>query len=212
MSKFRWPIGPLFIGILGPLFLFGELAEEVVEKEPSSIDGSILNFLHVHATSTADSIMLLASAGGSGTILVPLNVALGLLLLYQKRNWALTFWSLSVVGAAALNLFAKQLFQRARPALWLSIAPEKTYSFPSGHAMQTMAFSVAICTLLWHTRWRWPVVAGCCVYVFTVGLSRVYLGVHYPSDIAAGWVASIAWVSGIRFSLLNRLSTKEQHH
>ena len=104
------------------------------------------------------------------------------------------FAGIALGGSALLNLGAKQLFARARPALWESIAPEATYSFPSGHAMGSMTLAAVLVLLSWHTRWRWWVAMPMAAFVLLVGLSRVYLGVHYPSDILAGWAAAIAWV------------------
>jgi membrane-associated phospholipid phosphatase len=96
-----------------------------------------------------------------------------------------------------LNLLAKSAFARVRPDFWVSLLPETTFSFPSGHAMQSMAVVAGLVALTWRGRWRWPVaLIGLCV-VFLVGLSRIYLGVHYPSDILAGWTAALAWVIGL---------------
>jgi membrane-associated phospholipid phosphatase len=69
-----------------------------------------------------------------------------------------------------------------------------SYSFPSGHAMGSVTLGVAATLLCWHSRWRWPVFAGASTFIALVGLSRIYLGVHYPSDILAGWAAGTAWV------------------
>jgi undecaprenyl-diphosphatase len=103
-----------------------------------------------------------------------------------------------VGGAALINFLAKQAFGRVRPELWISRVQETTYSFPSGHAMSTMAVAAALTFLLWKTRWKWLMLAGGAAFVLMVGLSRVYWGVHYPSDILAGWAASIAWVAGVK--------------
>ena len=86
---------------------------------------------------------------------------------------------------------------RMRPDLWLSITPETTYSFPSGHAMASATLAMAIIMLCWPTRARWWVTIVAIVLAVLVGVSRIYLGVHYPSDILTGWIASIAWVVGI---------------
>ena len=113
------------------------------------------------------------------------------------------FFGIAVIGSAVLDIVAKNYFARMRPDLWLSITPETTYSFPSGHAMGSSTVGMAVILLCWPTRWRWPVMIATAVFVFLVGLSRVYLGVHYPSDILAGWTAAIAWTFGM-YMLVDR--------
>jgi undecaprenyl-diphosphatase len=85
------------------------------------------------------------------------------------------------------------VFARERPSLWESIAPETSFSFPSGHAMGSMTLTWVCILLAWWTPWRWPVAIGLLGFSLLVGLSRVYLGVHYPSDILAGWTAASVW-------------------
>jgi undecaprenyl-diphosphatase len=80
-----------------------------------------------------------------------------------------------------------------RPDLWLSIAPEQTFSFPSGHAMGSATLAAALSLLPWRTGWRWPAVALGAFFVSWVGASRLYLGVHFPSGILAGWAAAVGW-------------------
>lgn len=80
-------------------------------------------------------------------------------------------------------------------AIFAELAEEvrEADSFPSGHAMGSATLAAAVVMLLWRTRWRWPaLVLGVCFAVW-VGASRVYLGVHYPSDILAGWTAALTW-------------------
>src|SRR5690606_17364220 len=93
---------------------------------------------------------------------------------------------------------------------WPPLAPETSFSFPSGHAMQSMALATALLVLAWNTRWRWPVLLAGAAFTGIVGLSRVYLGVHFPSDVLAGWCASLAWAVGL--ALLFRRRGRGRRH
>lgn len=196
----------LFACVLIPLWIFGALAEDVLEREHFGFDVPILMFMHNQATPLLDQIMLFFSLIGYRLGVVPVDIVV-FLFFVQRRRWGdALFWAIAVGGAALLNLGAKHSFGRIRPDLWLSIAPETTFSFPSGHAMGSMALAAAVLVLAWPTRWRWLVLILGSFFVLMVGLSRVYLGVHYPSDILAGWAASLAWVIGVSQVLYGRLT------
>lgn len=194
-------IAMLFAGVLLPLALFGMLAEDVAERESLSFDRPILSFAHAMSTPPLDTAMYWTTQAGSALTLVPFDALVAAWLLRRGRRNAALFWAVSVVGAAIVNFAAKNIFTRVRPSMWLSRVAETTYSFPSGHAMSTMAAVAALCVLLWPTRWRWWALGMGGVGVALVGASRVYWGVHYPSDILAGWAASLAWVVGVRLLL-----------
>jgi undecaprenyl-diphosphatase len=140
-------------------------------------------------------IAITTVGGAIGLDLVVLAVV-GVLLVRRRRADAL-FVAVAVGGAQLLNALAKLAFHRTRPELWKSPAPALGYSFPSGHAMASMAFCGALVVVAWRTRWRWYALAFALVFVPLVGASRVYLGVHYPSDSLAGWCASLLWVAGL---------------
>ena len=201
----------LFAGVLIPLWIFGALAEDVIERDPFFFDVPILLFMHAQATPVLDLVMLFFSLIGYRFGVVPVDLLVLLLLAWRRRWGDALFWGLAVGGAAILNLAAKQSFERIRPQMWLSIAPETTYSFPSGHAMGSMALAAALVVLLWPTRWRWITLVVGSLFVLLVGVSRVYLGVHYPSDILAGWAASLAWVVGVSLVLYGRLAKPTPH-
>lgn len=194
----------LFVLVLLPLYLFGSIAEDVMEKENIFFDKPFLWFVHAHATPTLDNLMFFFSRAGSGLVLVPFDAIIFTFLFWKKQRQKAFFWGLAVGGAALINFLAKLGFSRARPSLWVPLLPETTFSFPSGHAMQSMAVGTALVILLWHTRWRDVVLLLSASFVLAVGLSRIYLGVHYPSDILAGWCASVAWVVGLRSLVMNR--------
>ena len=189
----------LFACVLVPLFLLGELAESIRVQEAPSFDEGILRFMRRHASGLFDQLMLLASALGSGLVVGAVDGLVCAALLWRRRWRDALFWALATGGAALLNWLAKLSFARIRPDLWPSLAPETSYSFPSGHAMQSMALAAALIVLLWPTAARWPVLVLSAAFTFFVGLSRVYLGVHFPSDVLAGWLASLAWVVGLSF-------------
>jgi membrane-associated phospholipid phosphatase len=195
----------VFLGVLLPLWVFAALVGEVHEQEVFAFDAPLLNALHAIATPTLDTFFSWMSKLGFLWGVIPLDVAVVLWLALRRRSRPTLFFGISVVGSAILNVAAKNYFARMRPSLWLSITPETTYSFPSGHAMGSATLGVALVLLFWRTRWCWLVTPVIVLFVLLVGVSRVYLGVHYPSDILAGWAAAMAWVVGIH-QLVDRTS------
>lgn len=187
----------VFLGIALPLSLFSELAEEIHEADPLGFDEPLLRWAEQSASPSLDQAMLLGSELGYAWGVVPLVLLVFAGLLVAGHVRRAIYFGIAVGGSALLNLVAKAVFMRERPSLWLSLAPEHSYSFPSGHAMGAMSVSAAIALMLWHTRWRWPALLLGMAFTLWVGSSRVYLGVHYPSDILAGWAAALAWVSAV---------------
>lgn len=195
----------VFVGLWLPLWGFGELADEVREAEVFPFDEPILHFAHELARDGFDRVFLLFSQLGYQYGVVPFDIALVVALAWRRKAREALFAGIAIVGSALLNLATKQIFARARPSLWESIAPESTYSFPSGHAMGSMTVAAVLVLLAWHTRWRWWVALPATGFVAMVGLSRVYLGVHYPSDILAGWAVALAWTVAVYALVFSRL-------
>jgi undecaprenyl-diphosphatase len=193
----RWALLGLFTGVLLPFGIVGAIAEDVWEREGFAWDAPILWALHRHTTPLLDAIMLRATDQGGPAPMAALAALILAGLLISRRLGDATFLALAVGGAAALNFLAKAVFQRQRPVLWPALVRETDYGFPSGHAMGSCAVIVALIILAWPSRWRWVALALGLPFVLLVGLSRVYLGVHYPSDIVAGWCAALFWVSGL---------------
>ena len=183
----------VFLGILLPLAGFGALVHELREGEGFFFDVPLLEFAHGMARAGFDHLFVVVSALGYLYGVVPTDIVLVGVLGWKRRMREGLFAGLAIIGSALLNLGAKPLFARDRPSLWESIAPEGNYSFPSGHAMGSMTLACVLVLLCWWTRLRWPVTFAAAGFVVLVGLSRIYLGVHYPSDILAGWAAAIAW-------------------
>lgn len=190
-------IALLFIAVLLPLWGFGELAEDVGEGRDFAFDRPALEWLHAHHAPVFDQLALLFSRLGYQYGVIPFDIVLVGWLLYRHHKRGALFAATAFIGSALINIAAKHYYGRARPSLWQSLAPETTFSFPSGHAMGSMTLAAVVVLLAWRTSWRWPVVAASALFVLAVGTSRPYLGVHYPSDILAGWGAALAWVVGV---------------
>jgi undecaprenyl-diphosphatase len=205
ITTHKWQLVSLFFAVLLPLLLFGLIAEDVLEREQFFFDAPLLLYFHRIANPAMNAVMVTFSRLGYQWGVVPVDIAVIVLLLYLRRQRDTLFFGLSVGGGGILNQVAKTMFGRERPTFWESIAPEPTLSFPSGHAMGSMALVVALVVLLWPTRWRLHALILGIFFVVMVGLSRVYLGVHYPSDVLAGWAASLAWVMGLSRVLYGRL-------
>ena len=180
-----------------PLILLAELAEDVWRREGFAWDLEVLRFMHDRQGPVLDVPMVALSIVGGAVGLVVVVTGLVVALGRRGRRADAVFLVIAVGGAAVIEFVAKLAFARPRPDLWDSGWHAVGYSFPSGHAMSSTALAVALASLAWGTRWRWWAVGGGALFALGVGVSRVYLGVHYPSDVLAGWCAGLAWVSGL---------------
>jgi undecaprenyl-diphosphatase len=198
-----WRLLLVFAGVLLPLWGFGSMVEDLREGEAFAFDVPILEAMHALAGPGLDRLFVAMTLLGYAWGVVPVDVLLVLVLTLRRHRREAAFAAISIFGSMLLNLAAKHSFARVRPELWVSIRPETTFSFPSGHAMGSMTLAMVAVLLCWSVRtrwgwgWRWPVTIVAAAFVLLVGLSRIYLGVHYPSDILAGWTAASAWVIGV---------------
>lgn len=187
----------LLLGLVMPWIVFVNVAEDIWESGGFVGDKQILEFLHRNSTPWLDRLALAFTAAGDPLPMGILAVVITLGLAVWGSRLQAWFFGLSVGGAMGLNLLVKLLFARPRPALWISLKPAFYYSFPSGHAMGAAAVATAGGLLLWQHRGYWLAWALGLLFVLGVGWSRVYLGVHYPSDVLAGWTGSIGWVAAL---------------
>ena len=174
----------VFVGLLGWERATGAFA----------FDLPVLHAVHsVSQPAIVEASRWLAWAGyGYGVLPVDGLIVLALLAMRRMRDAAFAFGALW--GGLLLNTGLKHAIQRARPGLDTVREVQLSYSFPSGHAMASAALAATLVTLAWHTRWRWPVVVVSSLFALLVGIGRVHAGVHYPTDVAAGWAIGVAWV------------------
>ncbi|WP_124058669.1 phosphatase PAP2 family protein [Vaginisenegalia massiliensis] len=194
--KGLWRDLPLsFLLFSGLIIFFAKLANEIREKETLPFDVAVLKWIQQWHSTTRNIwvVNLTNTSGAIGMLIIMLAV---LLYLARKKDFQRVGFFLSAMGGTfILNLVLKQLFQRNRPMLWHAIVVEKSFSFPSGHAMASSALVFSLLIMFALSKRRYGLITFGLLYILVIGFTRLYLGVHYPTDIAGGWLVSLAWVT-----------------
>lgn len=182
------------------IWAFAELADGVMEGESRAFDRSVLRWIGESSPEWLYGPMRVITALGYYWVWLPLMVlsAVGLYLKGLKLSAVLL--AVASSGGIVLTMFLKSVFQRARPELLDSGYTASFYSFPSGHATVAVGFYGMLTVLLairlrgWK---RWTVALAGTALVLLIGFSRLYLGVHYPTDVLAGYLATPLWLIGV---------------
>ena len=193
------------------VWAFAELADEVVEGDSRRFDRAVLLWIHSNFPGWLDGPMRLVTALGYYWVVFPL-LAVAVLAFYRK-DWKLSAILLvvSTWGSIVLTTVLKAIFERSRPELFDSGYTASFYSFPSGHATVAVGFYGMLALLLayrlrGYARW---LVAACGVsLVLLIGFSRLYLGVHYPTDVLAGYLAALLWLVFVGVAYATWLSVR----
>ena len=186
--------------IVAAAWLFGGIAEDVVNNEAITLlDVRLAQWLHVHATAPMTQLMLVVS-NAHGMIAAPIMAALLAAAFYVRRQRYWLYTTIAVLpGGLLLNVLLKYAFHRTRPRFDDPLLTLPTYSFPSGHtANAALLYGLLACWLWLHYRGaaaRTATVAGACLMVALVGTSRMYLGVHYLSDVLAATAEACVWLA-----------------
>lgn len=167
-------------------------------------DEALLDWYRAHRTPGLTALARGVGVIGGLSVLPFITVGLAAGLAWAGRRRAALFLLLSVFGAILLNISAKVVFQRPRPDELGAVLVEPGFSFPSGHAMSNAAFGLAV-AVLWRGK-PWAAALGW-GWALLVPLTRNYLGVHYPTDVTVGFLASLAWVLGLA-ALFDRYRTR----
>jgi undecaprenyl-diphosphatase len=158
------------------------------------VDQEVLYALHGTSNPLLDKFASFFTNLGIYGATTPILLLLSLVLAYQQKWRYLLYVAITALGSVALTYETKSFFPRIRPHLWPSTYPWlNSFSFPSGHALSSMILVMILATVIWHSKWRTLVIILGSVFVILIAWTRMYLGVHYPSDILGGWSLAIAW-------------------
>ncbi len=181
------------------LALFAWMAREVLRGDAENFDLSVRMWVHHYASASMTRTMTGISMLGGQILVLEFVIAMAAFLALQWRR-AAGWLAVAVAGGIMLEFALKQVFQRPRPLSFFGVAPHD-YSFPSGHALVSFCFYGVLAGLLADRTQSlfleimiW--IAAACTVV-AIGLSRIYLGVHHPTDVIAGFLAATIWVSTI---------------
>ncbi|MFP3390425.1 phosphatase PAP2 family protein [Brevibacillus sp. SIMBA_040] len=179
------------------LFVFGKLGQEMLEQELYAFDSFVIAKIQSLITPKLTSVMLFFTFLASTWSLLMLTVISIGLMLWQHKRWEALFLLLALGGGMAFNLLLKWLYRRERPTIH-RLVEESGYSFPSGHSMAAFLFfgmMAMLLTLFVVSRAaKAVIILATVVLILLVGISRIYLGVHYPSDVLAGFAAGGVWL------------------
>lgn len=204
VKNFKWIL--LFLCII----IFLELAEDVFEKEIMKLD--IISYKLISTYLISDFATPIAkfitNLGGAITLV---SITLILLLVLKNKKIGISI-ALNLVISTGLNLLLKNIVQRPRPNEFRLIS-ETGYSFPSGHSMVSMAFYGFLIYLIYklvkNQKVKWSLIIFLSIIICSIGISRIYLGVHYTSDVLAGFTISISYLV-IYTSIIKKFINKRE--
>jgi undecaprenyl-diphosphatase len=181
------------------LLLFAWLGNEVLQGDTQQFDTVIREWVHHYASANMTRAMTAFSLLGYDVLIVELAITFAV---FAKLRWRrATVWlAVAMAGSLALDLTLKFIYHRTRPSAYFGTAPH-SYSFPSGHALCSLCFYGVLAGLLSARAKSLPlrlvIWFSAATLILAIGLSRIYLGVHYPSDVLAGYLAATVWVGAV---------------
>lgn len=182
------------------LALFIKILEELLFDQLETLDIVIIQLIRSFANEGLTNVATWFTQIGSAIVEITIVLLAGAYLWFRlKHTWEAVILVISLAGGGLINFILKNFFQRSRPAIE-HLVQAGGYSFPSGHAMVSTTFYGMLGYLVWlnlreSNRPSWYVPVLTVLLILAIGFSRVYLGVHYPSDVVAGFAAGGAWLT-----------------
>ena len=201
------------------LVFFGWLADEALEGDARWFDDATRAAVHQFASPLLTAIMRGFSFVGSTIALTIGTIFVVVRFVMRRLKREAKLFAITMIGAAVLNITLKLAFKRPRPVPFFNLTPPESYSFPSGHSLTSAVFFGALAAILTarikSKRVRMGVWIVSTAMFLLIGLSRIYLGVHYTTDVIAGFAAALIWILVVRFvemQLARRKRRKETIH
>ncbi|GAC1648755.1 MAG: hypothetical protein NVS4B3_04800 [Gemmatimonadaceae bacterium] len=187
-----------FLLIAALLWGFAAIAEDIPEQgRLIRLDLAVNGWFHTHASAAGDRIFSMVSWVG-GPALLAVGLIAAITLAYWRDWLRLLLWVVALGGGTLLDLLLKSSFRRARPEFAAQFLHTNSWSFPSGHAMSSLIgygmLAFLLLPYIGSSGRRGATVAFTAALVGAIGFSRLYLGVHYLSDVVAGFLAGGAWL------------------
>jgi membrane-associated phospholipid phosphatase len=180
------------------LVTFILVTRHIFVLKDEQFDFKVFDFLHNIVSRKNNDIMLFFTFLGKHSFLLPANIALIIFFLFiRKHRWFSIKIPAIALSSLALMFILKNLFGRPRPGIPL-LSEAQGLSFPSGHALMSVTFYGLLIHIVWHTvknKWiKGLVIVLMCLLILTIGFSRIYLRVHYASDVLAGFATGFLWL------------------
>ena len=190
------------VAAIAMLIFLGWLTDEVLEGDARRFDDATRDAVHTLASPALTTIMHGLSFIGSSLFLTLATVAV--IVIFALRKWGreARLFALTMIGASVLNITLKLAFRRTRPVPFFDLTAPSSYSFPSGHSLASCCFFAGLAAILSgrvkSRRARMLIWIAATVMFLLIGLSRIYLGVHYTTDVIAGFTAALIWIVVVR--------------
>ena len=202
-SSFYVTVGVfLVVGVLIAILAtigFADLAENVLSGATQTFDVAILQWLHTHQSKALTALMVEMTYLGTGTVVIVVVGVAALFLWHTTHKHSARLLLAATVGNILLNGALKLVYHRARPSVFEWQTTAVSSSFPSGHAMSaTVVYGTVAYLLMRLQKHRWAkmlTLVTAVLLILLICLTRLYLGVHYPSDVIGGIIVGLAWAA-----------------
>ena len=206
ISELKKRIYAYYVYLFSSVIAFIIIAILISKQETNYFDYTILLLLR----NSADTSIPLGppwlldffkdvTALGSVVVVVIISVLTSVFLIIKRKYLFLWIYLLTVLGGGLSDLILKEIFARKRPSIVPHLVDAENFSFPSGHAAMSVVIYISLAFILIYSqinvKLKLYIISIACFLALLVGFSRIYLGVHYPTDVLAGWSLGIFWVS-----------------